>query len=58
MKIIRAAFLLEKRKELTVKEIGEKIGYNSYGHFIRIFKKYFKVTPGKYREYLAGKDEP
>lgn len=53
IKIVRAAYLLVESDELTVKEIGEKIGYYSYGYFIHIFKKYFGTTPGRYRE-LAG----
>lgn len=50
IKINKAALLLQNREDLKVKEIGEKIGYCSYGYFIHIFKKYFGVTPGRYRE--------
>ncbi len=35
---------------LSVKEIAEKVGYNSSLALIRAFKKYEGVTPGKYRE--------
>ncbi|MBS4219096.1 AraC family transcriptional regulator [Bacillus sp. FJAT-49711] len=47
---------LDKAKELltasdvTVKEIGQLVGYTNIHSFIRIFKKYEGITPGKYRE--------
>jgi AraC-like DNA-binding protein len=50
IKITRAAFLLEENDELTVKEIGEKVGYYDYNYFISIFKQYFGTTPGRYRK--------
>ncbi len=57
IKITQAAILLQDRVELTVKEIGEKIGYYSYGYFIRIFKQYFGTTPGRYREFIGVRRE-
>ncbi|MDD6212636.1 MAG: AraC family transcriptional regulator [Clostridiales bacterium] len=47
---------LEKAKQmivetkLTVAEIGYKVGFNSPQNFNRVFKRYCKMTPGKYRE--------
>jgi len=34
---------------LTVKEIGYKVGFNSMPTFFRVFKKYNGITPGQYR---------
>ncbi len=50
IKITQAAFLLQMNPRLTVKDAAEKIGYYSYGYFIRIFRRYFGTTPGRYRE--------
>lgn len=56
-KICFATYLLKKYPGLTVKEVAEKIGYYSYSYFIRIFKQYFGITPGKYRELIKkGKE--
>ena len=49
LKINRAAELLTRNNEMTVKEISEKIGYYRCDYFIKIFKKYYGVTPGRYR---------
>jgi AraC-like DNA-binding protein len=38
----------------TIAEIAERIGYNSPGTFIRIFKRYESVTPGQYRESFSN----
>ncbi len=50
IKICHAIALLQNEPELTVKEVAEKIGYYSYSYFISIFKQYFGITPGKYKE--------
>ncbi|MCK5056220.1 MAG: helix-turn-helix domain-containing protein [Candidatus Aminicenantes bacterium] len=50
IKIIHATHLLRYNPELTVKQVAEKIGYNSYSYFIQIFKEHLGFTPGKYRE--------
>lgn len=56
IRINQAAFYLREKKELTVKKIGEKVGYYSYGYFIGIFKKYFGVTPGRYRKIICQEE--
>lgn len=43
---------LMQDKKLTFTQIANKIGYSSDIGFIRVFKKYEGVTPGKYRESL------
>ncbi|MGL5677432.1 MAG: response regulator transcription factor [Cellulosilyticaceae bacterium] len=43
--------LLDSKLSLT--EISEKIGYNDYFYFLKSFKKYTSISPGKYRS-LGG----
>lgn len=50
VKIVHASTLLLEKKELTVKEVGAKIGFYSYNYFIHIFKEFYGTTPGRYRE--------
>jgi AraC-like DNA-binding protein len=46
---------LNKAKELlemgsySIKEISKNIGYNDYYHFSKLFKKYYGVSPSKYK---------
>lgn len=42
------AKLLLKEKKLTVNEIGYKVGFSNSNSFIRTFKRYEGITPGKY----------
>ncbi|MCI9540625.1 MAG: helix-turn-helix transcriptional regulator [Lachnospiraceae bacterium] len=42
--------LWETNEEISVDEIGRKVGFTNSNSFIRIFKKYEQVTPGRYRE--------
>jgi len=42
-----AMFLLETN--LTIEEIAETIGYENHSYFYRLFKKYYGMTPRKYR---------
>ena len=39
--------LLETK--LSAKEVGEKVGYNSYVGFIKAFKKKYNILPSDYR---------
>lgn len=47
-RIEKAKELMEYNKDLKIKELAELIGYNSSNTFIRIFRKYEGVSPGKY----------
>lgn len=49
---IEKAKALLREKNASIAEIAEKIGYNSPGTFIRIFKKYESVTPGQYKDSI------
>lgn len=47
---IRAAKQLLCEEGLSVDEIGQRVGFTNSNSFIRVFKKYENVTPGRYRE--------
>ncbi|WP_304943454.1 helix-turn-helix domain-containing protein [Vallitalea guaymasensis] len=36
--------------QLSITEIGFKVGFNTIQNFMRVFKKYESISPGKYRE--------
>lgn len=40
--------------DLTIKDIALKVGFAGDTSFIRVFKKYEKVSPGKFREQAEG----
>ena len=48
-RMFRAAILLKGSEELTVKRLSEKIGFYDYDYFSRTFKKYYGITPSRYR---------
>lgn len=47
----KAAFYL-RTSTAKVFEIAELVGYNNTAYFIRVFKKYYDVTPQEYRDRL------
>jgi AraC-like DNA-binding protein len=49
-KLIRSTLMLVMEPQLTVKELSEKIGFLDTDYFAHIFKKYFGISPGRYRE--------
>jgi YesN/AraC family two-component response regulator len=49
-KMARAAFLLHANSDITVKEVSKKVGYSTSDYFIRKFKQYYGIVPGKYKE--------
>lgn len=57
IRINEAAFLLQNKTELTIKEVAEKTGYYCYDYFIRIFKKYFGISPGRYKNLKNGEEQ-
>lgn len=50
-KMARAAFLLKAFMDITVKEVAELIGFCTCDYFIRKFKQYYGVPPGRYKEF-------
>jgi AraC-like DNA-binding protein len=51
---IRRACDLLGRGNLNVTEIGHQLGFSDSSHFIRVFTKYYGVTPGKYSKASAS----
>lgn len=49
-RVERAKELMEENNKIKIKDLAEKVGYNSSNTFIRIFKKYEGISPGKYLE--------
>ena len=45
-----AAELLVKRRELSIAEVGGKVGYDNAGKFTEAFKRIMKLTPSEYRK--------
>lgn len=52
MRMTSAIELLQK-KELGIAQIAEETGYHSQSAFIRMFKKWYGVTPGQFRRQLT-----
>lgn len=50
-KMNRAAILLLDYRDISVKDVSEKIGFCSPDYFIRKFKQFYGIVPGKYRDY-------
>jgi AraC-like DNA-binding protein len=51
-KVAWAAILLEETPGMSVKEISEKVGFNTTDYFTRIFKEYYGTTPFQYRKIM------
>ena len=50
-KMFRCAFILMSDRDITVKEVSELMGFCTCDYFIQVFKKYFGIVPGQYKEY-------
>ena len=51
LRMEKAAFYL-RTSTAKIFEISELVGYNNTAYFIRVFKKFYDVTPQEYRESL------
>lgn len=51
LRMEKAAYYL-RSSSAKVFEIAELVGYNNTAYFIRVFKKFYDVTPQEYRENL------
>ncbi|MBE5744308.1 MAG: helix-turn-helix domain-containing protein [Clostridiales bacterium] len=54
-KRLAAAKVLLESTDLTISEIAEKVGIIDDSHFSRDFKKYYNMSPAKYRQYFDSK---
>lgn len=50
LRISKAKNLLLSNPGLTIKQVGEVVGYSEQGYFSRIFKKYVGMIPFEFRE--------
>lgn len=53
-KIARSQFILLNNRELKVKDVSAFLHFCSTDYFIKVFKKYIGIPPGKYREIYGG----
>lgn len=53
---VQKAKILIGESNLSIAEISEKVGYNSSGTFIRIYKKYESITPGQYKDSYSPEE--
>jgi AraC-like DNA-binding protein len=51
-KLHRSLVLMVKNPRLTIEEIRKKLGFSSSDYFIRIFRRFFGTSPGRYRDAL------
>ena len=47
---VKQACELLKNSDLPIHDISEKVGYNDYFYFSRIFKRLTGVTPSAFRD--------
>ena len=51
IRIEKSAWLM-REGNLTLKNIADQVGIPNYNHFFKLFKKYYNVTPGEYKQCL------
>ena len=49
---IQQAKKIMQNKNLVLEDVAGQVGFTNVNSFIRVFKKYEGITPGKYRESL------
>lgn len=50
---LNRSLLLLKNPELKISDIAEKVGYTHAGHFAKIFKSTYGITPSEYRNTIT-----
>lgn len=51
LRIEKAREMIADRKDLSIKDVGEIVGYPDQHYFSRIFKKYVGISPQEYRVF-------
>lgn len=51
-KVHRAAFALEKEKDIAIEKLAKRLGYTTIREFELAFEDYFLVEPQMYRELI------
>lgn len=54
---VKKACILLCETHLKIGEIAEQVGYRNENSFIRVFRKYKQVTPGKFRQINKSSNE-
>lgn len=55
--IQEAKYLIKTgRNTMNISDVSEKAGFTNVNTFIRIFKKYEGITPGKYKEMVQQEE--
>jgi AraC-like DNA-binding protein len=56
-KMTRAAVMLTTEEGIRVKDVPDRIGFCTSDYFIRKFREYYGIVPGKYKEFKTrGQD--
>lgn len=50
-RIQKAKELLLNHTDYSVEMVGRMVGFNTYSHFISVFKRSEKITPGRFRRF-------
>ncbi len=53
IRIQHAKQILRSNQDLSVRQVGEAVGYPEQGYFSRIFKRHTGLSPNEYRESLT-----
>lgn len=48
------AMLLLGRPGQSINKVAQKVGFDDYTYFNKVFKRYFQCTPSEYKKHLAG----
>ena len=52
IRLDRASYMLKNERDLSVKEISKKVGYNDAYYFSKLFKKYYGNSPLKFKQSM------
>jgi two-component system response regulator YesN len=52
LKLLRCILFMLERRDLTVKVIAKVFGFKSADYFIKSFKKFCGITPGKFKRCI------
>lgn len=53
IKLLNSALLMFKRRDLTVKQIAGKSGFENVCHFTKSFEEFYGITPGKFKKMIV-----
>ena len=55
-RIDKAKLIIESNGDISISQVADSIGLSNTNALIRLFKKYYAITPGQYREQLFEKN--